>query len=94
MTFYVIYDCAGSSIAMAVTEDFDWNSIFDGVEWFHFTRITPALGDNIVAICKEACKVAKNKRIVISCVNYRNKLWSKQKAKEVMSELCQLLMYV
>lgn len=85
----VIYDRAGSSIATAAQEDFDWEKIFDGVEWFHFTGITPALGDNVAEICKEACKVAKNKGITISCdLNYRNKLWSKQKAGEVMSELC------
>ncbi len=85
----VIYDRAGSSIAMAAKEDFDWESIFEGVEWFHFTGITPALGDNVAEICKEACQVAKSKGITISCdLNYRNKLWSKQKAGEVMGELC------
>lgn len=86
----VIYDRAGSSIAAASKEDFDWESIFADVEWFHFTGITPALGDNVAEICKEACKVAKSKSITISCdLNYRNKLWSKQKAGEVMGELCQ-----
>ena len=86
----VIYDRAGSSIAAASKEDFDWESIFADVEWFHFTGITPALGDNVAEICKEACKVAKRKGITISCdLNYRNKLWSKQKAGEVMGELCQ-----
>ena len=39
----VIYDRAYSSISMAKSEDFDWDKIFDGVEWFHFTGITPAL---------------------------------------------------
>jgi 2-dehydro-3-deoxygluconokinase len=85
----VIYDRAGSSIATATTSDFNWDQIFDGVHWFHFTGITPALGDNIAAICLEACKIAKEKQITISCdLNYRNKLWSKQKAGEVMGELC------
>lgn len=86
----VIYDRAGSSIATAIKDDFDWEKIFEGVTWFHFTGITPALGDNVAEICKEACKAAKNKGITISCdLNYRNKLWSKQKAGEVMGELCQ-----
>lgn len=86
----VIYDRAGSSIATAKPEDFDWNSIFEGVEWFHFTGITPALGDNVAAICLDACKAAKEKGITISCdLNYRNKLWSKEKAGQVMGELCQ-----
>lgn len=85
----VIYDRAGSSIATAAKGDFDWESIFEDVEWFHFTGITPALGDNVTEICLEACKKAKEKGITVSCdLNYRNKLWSKQKAGEVMGELC------
>ena len=44
----VIYDRAHSSISTAVKEDFDWDKIFEGVEWFHFTGITPALGNNLV----------------------------------------------
>ena len=69
--------------------DFDWDKIFDGADWFHFTGITPALGDNVAAICLEACKAAKAKGITVSCdLNYRNKLWSKEKAGQVMGELC------
>ena len=86
----VIYDRAGSSIATATTADFDWDKIFDGADWFHFTGITPALGDNVAAICLEACKAAKKRNITISCdLNYRNKLWSKEKAGKVMGELCE-----
>lgn len=86
----VIYDRAGSAIATAKKEDFDWNKIFEDAEWFHFTGITPALGDEIAEICLEACKVAKAKGITVSCdLNYRNKLWSKEKAGEVMAKLCE-----
>ncbi|NLL76130.1 MAG: sugar kinase [Clostridiales bacterium] len=86
----VIYDRAGSSIAEAAREDFDWDKIFEGADWFHFTGITPALGDNVTDICLEACEKAKEKGITVSCdLNYRNKLWSKEKAGEVMGELCQ-----
>ena len=71
----VIYDRAGSSIAAATTEDFDWDKIFEGADWFHFTGITPALGDNVSAICLEACKAAREKGITVSCdLNYRNKI--------------------
>ncbi|WP_424244551.1 2-dehydro-3-deoxygluconokinase [Elusimicrobium posterum] len=85
----VVYDRAGSAIALAKKEDFDWNKIFEGVEWFHFTGITPALGDNVAEICMEACKAAKERNITVSCdLNYRNKLWSKEKAGQVMGELC------
>ena len=48
-----IYDRANSAIAKASTSDFDWDAIFEGVDWFHFTGITPALGANVVEICKE-----------------------------------------
>lgn len=85
----VIYDRAGSSIYTASPEDFNWKEIFDGAEWFHFTGITPALNDNVAAICLEACKAAKEAGVKISCdLNYRNKLWSKEKAGQVMGELC------
>ncbi|MGM9522227.1 MAG: PfkB family carbohydrate kinase [Oscillospiraceae bacterium] len=86
----VIYDRAHSAIQEAVTSDFNWDEIFDGAEWFHFTGITPALGPNVVEICKEACKAAKAKGITVSCdLNYRGKLWTREQAREAMTELCQ-----
>ena len=85
----VIYDRAGSSIATASVNDFDWDKIFDGATWFHFTGITPALSDECAAITLEACKKAKEKGITISCdLNFRKKLWSKEKAGEIMSNVC------
>ena len=90
----VIYDRAYSSIAMARPEDFDWDKIFDGATWFHFTGITPALSDEVAEICLEALKVAKQKGITVSCdLNFRKKLWSKQKAGEVMGKLCHYIDY-
>ena len=85
----VIYDRAHSAIAEASPEDFDWNEIFQNADWFHFTGITPALNDTLAAICLEACKKAKELGLTISCdLNYRNKLWSREKAGQVMNELC------
>lgn len=85
----VIYDRAGSAISTANANDFDWDSIFKGADWFHFTGITPALGDKIAAICEQACIEAKKSNITISCdLNYRKKLWSRKKAGEVMGKLC------
>lgn len=55
----VIYDRAGSAIAKASAADFDWEQIFEGADWFHWTGITPALGGELPAICLEACKAAK-----------------------------------
>lgn len=85
----VIYDRAGSAIAKAEANDFDWDKIFENAGWFHFTGITPALSDELATIVIEACKAAKERGIVISCdLNYRNKLWSKEKAGQVMGEIC------
>ena len=90
----VIYDRAGSSIATAKRKDFSWVKIFKGVEWFHFTGITPALSDTVAQICVDACKEAKKRNIKISCdLNFRKKLWSKEKAGTVMGELCQYIDY-
>ena len=90
----VIYDRAHSAIAEAKKEDFDWEKIFDGAEWFHFTGITPALSPEVAEITKEACKKAKEKGITVSCdLNFRKKLWSRERAGEVMGELCQYVDY-
>lgn len=90
----VIYDRAGSSIATASEKDFDWNKIFDGAKWFHFTGITPALSAQTAEICLSALKIAKQKNITVSCdLNFRKKLWSKEKAGEIMGELCKYVDY-
>ncbi|MDD3693429.1 MAG: sugar kinase [Oscillospiraceae bacterium] len=84
----VVYDRAGSAIAQAKLSDFDWDNIFNGVDWFHFTGITPALGENVAEICKAACKCAKDKGVTISCdLNYRKNLWTREQAGQTMSEL-------
>ena len=84
----VIYDRAGSSIATAEPSDFDWEEIFSGADWFHFTGITPALGGKMPEICLEACKMAKKMGVKVSCdLNYRKKLWTCQQANETMSNL-------
>ncbi|MBO5298835.1 MAG: sugar kinase [Clostridia bacterium] len=84
----VIYDRKHSSISEAKREDFDWNKIFEDAGWFHFTGITPALGANVAEICLDACKIAKEKGIKISCdLNYRAKLWTPEQAGETMGKL-------
>lgn len=84
----VVYDRKSSAIAQVEPPDFHWEKIFEGVQWFHFTGITPALGPKIADICKTACIEAKKAGVKISCdLNYRKKLWSSTEAKNVMSEL-------
>ncbi len=84
----VIYDRAGSAIATASMNDFDWDNIFDGCTWFHFTGITPALGQNVADICLAACKKAREKGITVSCdLNFRKNLWTSEQAGKTMGEL-------
>lgn len=86
----VLYDRQDSSIALADRQDFAWNHILDGADWFHFTGITPALSDGCVEICKDALLACKEKNITVSCdLNFRKKLWSEEKACQVMSDLMQ-----
>ena len=84
----VIYDRAGSAIAKAQSAEFDWDAIFDGADWFHWTGITPALGGDLPEICLQACRAAKAHGVKISCdLNFRKKLWSSEQANAVMSKL-------
>ena len=84
----VVYDRAGSAIAEAKLEDFDWDMIFKDAEWFHFTGITPALSDSAAELTLEAVKKAKQNDVKVSCdLNYRKKLWSPEKANKMMTQL-------
>ncbi|MGB4450144.1 MAG: sugar kinase [Tepidanaerobacteraceae bacterium] len=86
----VVYDRSNSAISQAQAGDFDWEKILEGAKWFHFTGITPALGDNVAECCLEAVKTAKKLGVTVSCdLNYRKKLWSREKARSVMTELVQ-----
>ncbi len=85
----VIYDRADAAISEVDASEFNWDAIFEGADWFHTTGITPALSDKAAALTLAALKAAKAKGITTSIdLNYRKKLWSKEKAKEVMTELC------
>ena len=85
----VVYDRAASSIATARPDDFDWDAIFDGAEWFHVTGITPAVSASAAELALEATKQARAKGLRVSCdYNYRGNLWKYGRAApEVMREL-------
>lgn len=85
----VVYDRAGASIADVDPAAFDWDAILEGADWFHTTGITPALSDKAAILAETALKAARTKGITTSIdLNYRKKLWSKEKARKVMTELC------
>jgi 2-dehydro-3-deoxygluconokinase len=86
----VIYDRAGAAIADVNVTEFDFDKILEGADWFHTTGITPALSDKAAALAEAALKAARAKGITTSIdLNYRKKLWTKEKAREVMTKLCQ-----
>jgi 2-dehydro-3-deoxygluconokinase len=86
----VIYDRAHSAISEAEPSDFDFDKIFAGADWFHFTGITPAVSDKAAELTELACKAAKKAGVKVSCdLNFRKKLWSSEKAQKVMSNLMQ-----
>jgi len=83
----VLYDRKFSAVAMSEPKDY-WDKLFEGVDWFHFTGITPALSTSLAQTCKEALLAASQKNIKVSCdLNYRKNLWSTELAKEIMSAL-------
>jgi 2-dehydro-3-deoxygluconokinase len=85
----VVYDRAHAAIAEVELSEFDFDKILDGADWFHTTGITPALSDKAAALAEVALKTAKAKGITTSIdLNYRKKLWTKEKAREVMTKLC------
>lgn len=84
----VIYDRANSAISLAKTEEFDWANIFKNKDWFHWTGITPALGENAQLAIKEACQSAKDQGMKISCdLNFRKKMWTEKEAQAIMNPL-------
>ena len=85
----VVYDRADSSIAAIEPGMIDWDQVLEGVEWFHWTGITPAISQGAADVCLEAVKACNRKGITVSCdLNYRKNLWKYgKKASEVMPAL-------
>ena len=85
----VVYDRAHSSMSEIQPGMIDWDSVFDGAEWFHWTGITPAISQSSAAVCLEAVKAASAKGITISTdLNYRSKLWKYGvESEKIMTEL-------
>ncbi len=86
----VIYDRANSAIAEASPEDFDFDAIFEGADWFHWSGITPAISDASAECLRQACIAAKRHGVTVSCdLNFRKKLWTSEKAISIMRPLMQ-----
>ena len=86
----VIYDRANSAIAEANPEDFDFDAIMEGAAWFHWSGITPAISDKSAEVLRLACEAAKRHGVTVSVdLNFRKKLWTKEKAQSIMKPLMQ-----
>ena len=85
----VIYDRQASAFADAEAFEFDFDQILDGADWFHTSGISPALSDKALEITENALQTARRKGITTSIdLNYRKKLWTEERAAQVMSRLC------
>ncbi|KQC01322.1 sugar kinase [Pedobacter sp. Hv1] len=88
----VIYDRANSAFASLQPENIDWDKVLDGISWFHFSAICPALNQAAADVCLAAVKAASAKGITISIdLNYRAKLW--QYGKQPIEVIPQLVQY-
>jgi len=88
----VTYDRAHSSISEIKPADLKWEEIFKGANWFHFTGITPALSDSAAQASLEAARTAKKLGLTVSCdLNFRKKLWSSEKAGQVMAPIMEFV---
>ncbi|MFR9582088.1 MAG: sugar kinase, partial [Rikenellaceae bacterium] len=86
----VVYDRANSAIAEATVADFDFDTIMAGASWFHWSGITPALSVESAELTRLACEAAKRHGVTVSVdLNFRKKLWTKERAQEVMRPLMQ-----
>lgn len=88
----VIYDRKYSSVNGMDGTEVDWEAVFDGKDWFHWTGITPALSKNLQKAVFTACTEAKKADVTVSCdLNYRSKLWSEPEAQQVMIPLMEFV---
>ena len=85
----VVYDRAHSSISTIEKGMIDWEKVFEGADWFHWTGITPAISASAAEVCLEACEAANRLGVTVSCdLNFRKNLWKYGKtAAEVMPAL-------
>lgn len=69
------YDRSHSSITELTPGVINWEKVFEGATWFHWTGITPALSQNTAKVLKEAIDIANSRKLIISCdINYREKV--------------------
>ncbi|WP_449621761.1 PfkB family carbohydrate kinase [Robertmurraya sp. Marseille-Q9965] len=84
----VIYDRAGSSFAAMTENEWVTEDLFENVDIFHISGITPALSDNWKETTVKLIKLAKSAGCKISFdINYRGKLWTQKEAGETLANI-------
>lgn len=84
----VVYDRAHAAVTTLRPDELDWAEVFEGASWFHWTGITPALGETPRRALEAACRAAKEAGVTVSCdLNYRKKLWTVEEARATMRPL-------
>jgi 2-dehydro-3-deoxygluconokinase len=84
----VVYDRADSAVASLAPDEVDWAAVFDGAAWFHWTGITPALGETPRRTLRAALEAARAAGVTVSCdLNFRSKLWTTDEAQATMRPL-------
>jgi 2-dehydro-3-deoxygluconokinase len=84
----VVYDRAHSAISEMAADAIDWSAVLEGAAWFHFTGITPALSASAASATAAAIAAARSAGARVSVdLNFRRKLWTEARAREVMTPL-------
>jgi len=86
----VIYDRAASAFTQFSDDNLDWDEVFSGARWLHFSGTAPAVAPRLVPVLKRACEAARRHGATVSCdLNFRRKLWSSEQAGSTMTDLMQ-----
>ena len=85
----IIYDRSDSAFALWDGRQLDWGSILEGVDYFHWTGITPAISQRAADILKRGLQEANRKGVRVTAdINYRKNLFDYGKTpREVLSDL-------
>lgn len=85
----VIYDRKYSAFSLFDASLVNWDEVFDGAHWFHWTGITPAISASAALLCLQAVEAAHQQGVRISGdINYRRNLWQYGKSPlDILPEL-------
>ena len=90
----VLYDRRESALSQLVPDEVDWGLVRDA-RMVHLSGITPALGENLRAVIRRACREAQDAGVPISFdVNYRSRLWSAKEARDFLAEVLPAVRYL